>query len=383
MGARYAWAVIVHLNGQLVPRDQAKISPLDRGFVFGDGVYEGLRTIDWRGNGHAGAREMARSGARVIGLQLHVERLYAGLEAARIETPRHEFAGLEAPTSLGRMTDELLAANGLRDAFVYWQVTRGTPSGDEPARLRVPPRGGLRGGVTVFGYASPQPSLEAIRGAGPLVKTCAVLNDPRWSMGFLKSTSLMGNVVCAMEADRRGCDDAILVRDGVVCEGLATNVILVTRSGEVVTPSLESAPMLAGVTRALLLEELRGELVSRRVTEEELRSAREVMLTGSSTMVACVSHLDGAPVGEGGWAGKPGPVCRRLQDVLLNAIGAGLDASLHNRHMLGRAWRGFDRAGGAGGAGSAGGANVCGAAPTVAPTVAATGASDRAVPGRA
>ena len=135
--------------------------------------------------------------------------------------------------------------------------------------------------------------------------------------------------------------------------------------------------MLAGVTRALLLEELRGELVSRRVTEEELRSAREVMLTGSSTMVACVSHLDGAPVGEGGWVGKPGPVCRRLQDVLLNAIGAGLDASLHNRHMLGRAWRGFDRAGGAGGA------NVCGAAPTVAPTVAATGASDRAVPGRA
>ena len=109
MGARYAWAVIVHLNGQLVPRDQAKISPLDRGFVFGDGVYEGLRTIDWRGNGHAGAREMARSGARVIGLQLHVERLYAGLEAARIETPRHEFAGLEdlaaPPYGVGRFRE--------------------------------------------------------------------------------------------------------------------------------------------------------------------------------------------------------------------------------------------------------------------------------------
>jgi D-alanine transaminase len=238
------------------------------------------------------------------------------------------------------MSAELLKANGMRDAFVYWQITRGTPTESEPLRQRVPPTRGLRAGVTVFGYCAAQPSLDELAQNGPIGKACALIEDPRWSMGHLKSTSLIGNVVAAIEADRRGeqgGEEAILVRRGTVCEGLATNVLVVTRGGELVTPSLESAPMLAGITRAILINELGRELTQRRLTSGELAEAREIMLTGSSTMVASVVRLDGRLVG----CGTPGPVAARLLGVLLDAIRAGRDASAPAEHIGGCAWGGF------------------------------------------
>ena len=328
----YPSPVIVHLNGVLVPRESARISPFDRGFLFGDAVYEGLRSIAWDSHAEGGV-----SGSRSVGVDLHVDRLTRGLAEARIA------CGAWDPRSLGQLTDELMHANGLRDAFVYWQVSRGTPSGDEPLRQRVPPVTGLRSGVTVFGFCSPQATLGDLRRGGPASKRCAVIADPRWSMGHLKSSSLIGNVISAIEGDDRGGDDAIFVRDGVVVEGLATNVLIVTAEGQLVTPSLSSAPMLAGVTRAILLHELKGEMIVRPVRLEELAHAREIMLTGSNTMVASVTSLvfgpgrNSLPVGDG----STGPIAKRLSAILIDAIIGFRDRNLPAALINGHAWPGF------------------------------------------
>lgn len=290
--------MIVYLNGELLPRDRAHVSVFDRGFVFGDGVYEGLRAVPRSGEG-----------ARIVGLRGHEERLRAGLGEAGIAWDVSE---------LGPGSESLLAANGMQDAFVYWQVTRGTPTEAMPVRQRVPGKGMK---PTVFAYCSPQPPLESF--VVPVSKAAVAIRDIRWEMGRLKSISLMGNVWCAMRADAAGAEDAILLRggeDGLVGEGLATNVILAMRSGEICTPSLESVPILAGVTRAILLRE-RPEIRERAVRAAELREASEVILIGTTTMVASVTTLDGRRVGDG----APGPVARSLLATLVEAIRAGRD----------------------------------------------------------
>lgn len=294
--------MIVHLNGRLIPRDQAVVSVFDRGFVFGDGVYEGLRAVPGAG------------GVRIVGKMFHVERLRRGLQEAGI--------GVEADF-LGPASEELCRANGLTDAFVYWQVTRGTPGPGEAVRSRNPTPGTR---PTVFGYCTPLGSLQAL--ASPPTKRVGVIRDIRWELGHLKSTALMGNVLCALEAGRSGAEEAILVRhrgdQRIVSEGLATNVVLaLPKAGggtEVVTPSLESAPMLAGVTRRILLREVPG-IVEREVLEHELSTASEVMLIGTTTYVTACTHVDGRVVGDG----VAGPVARRLFGELVRAIVEGRD----------------------------------------------------------
>lgn len=290
--------MIVYLNGELLHKDLARVSVFDRGFVFGDGVYEGLRSVPRAGEG-----------TRIVGLRGHEERMADGLREAGIAWD---------VSQLGPVSEQLLAANAMRDAFVYWQVTRGTPGEGMPVRQRVPAQ---EMKPTVFAYCSPQPPLASI--VKPVAKSAVTLRDIRWEKGRLKSISLMGNVWCAMRADAMGADDAILLRggeEGLVGEGLATNVVIVSREGEVCTPSLESVPILAGVTRAILLRE-RPEIRERAVRASELRDAREVMLIGTTTMVASVTRLDGQAVGDG----VPGPVSSRLLRTLIDAIRSGRD----------------------------------------------------------
>lgn len=278
----------VHLNGKLIPHHQATVSIFDRGFLFGDGVYEGLRS----------------SRGVVIGLARHVERMRNGLEEARIK-------GFD-PASLGPLTEQLLAANNLSDAFIYWQVTRGCPLDDEgPARARTT-RSQLT--PTVLAFATPVAGMDDCR--TPEVRRVATRPDTRWTRGHLKSISLLGGVLAAFEADEAGADDAILVRDGLVTEGTATNVFAVI-GGRVVTPSLDSAPMLNGVTRAMILDAEPG-FEQRPVTLEELQSAEEIMLVGTKTMVAGVSTLDGKPVGKPGSA--PGPRTRAMLETLVRQV---------------------------------------------------------------
>ena len=284
--------MIVHLNGKLVPAAEATVSVFDRGFIFGEGVYEGLRSF--RG--------------RVVAMDRHVRRMQDGLRECRIDWD---------PARMAPMTEELLNANRMPDAFIYWQVTRGHPAAGQPVRTRTP-QGPMT--PTVFGYCSAQPPIEKYAPPShPPTISCAVRPDTRWHRGHLKSISLLGGVLAAIEAQEAGAQDAILVRDGLVTEGTASNVLLAIpkRGGEIelVTPSLESASILAGVTRALELEHGPG-ISSRKVLVDELTRASEIMLLGSTSMVTSVIELDGRPVGDG----KPGPQSRRLLNALINVI---------------------------------------------------------------
>ncbi len=350
--------MIVHLNGKLLTRDQARIDPFDRGFVFGEGVYEGLRAIAWEstpctistlavrhGVRKADlvkrmfirermatvsteidaplARELLeelgvdykaddRAGVRIVGLQQHIARMQRGLEAARIPYDA---------SRLGELSAELCRANNLRDAFVYWQVTGGAPGEGDPPRSRAR---GKNTRPTIFGYCAPQPPMSM--DAPPPTKRAMLVRDIRWEMGWLKSTSLMGNVICAHHADEQGCDEAIFFRDGLITEGLATNVVLALPSEsephgvELVTPSLESAPMLAGVTRQILLK-VEPRLRERPIRVEELERATEVMFLGTITTVASAVLLNGRRIGDG----TPGPQARALLKALVGAIQAGRD----------------------------------------------------------
>lgn len=283
--------MLIHLNGELVEHARASVSVFDRGFLFGDGVYEGLRSTT------------APDGSvRIIGERHHIARMKAGLAEARITAFDVD--------SLPRLIHELLRANGLVDAFIYWQVTRGTPPGD--AGIHRPRVTKERYAPTVLGIATAITPLSEC--TEPESRTVATRPDTRWLRGHLKSVSLLGNVIAAFEADEQGADDAILIRDNLVTEGTATNVFIRSR-GCFITPSLDSAPMLAGVTRRLLLDHV-PTIVERPVTLDELRAADEIMLVGTKTMVAAVTRLDGVPVN----SGRVGPGSRELLALLLRAI---------------------------------------------------------------
>jgi len=278
--------MIVHLDGNLIDAHQANVSVFDRGFLFGDGIYEGLRAT----RGH------------IIGLEPHARRMARGLSATGIE-------GFDA-SRLGRLSHELLETNGLESAFIYWQVTRGVPA-DGASRPRFPT---TPNEPTVFGFATGLEPVDELPGPAP--KRAALIEDCRWTHGHLKSISLMGSVLVAREAMLSGRDDAIMHRAGLVTEGTATNIFLAF--GErVATPSLDSAPMLEGVTRRLMLEAEPG-VEERPVRVEELARATEVMLVGTRTMVASVVEIDGRPVGDG----APGSVARRMHGALVDRIGA-------------------------------------------------------------
>ncbi|MBM4109163.1 MAG: hypothetical protein FJ255_10205 [Phycisphaerae bacterium] len=287
--------MIVHLNGDMVPVDQARVSPLDRGFLFGDGLYEGLRAF----------------GGHVVAMDLHEKRLREGLAECRIPYDAGRMAGI---------ADAVLRANSRRDAFVYFQVTRGVPEAGQPVRARL-----LTGAVrpTVFAFCTPTPPASAYD--APPVKSCVTLRDTRWLRGRVKSVSLIGGVLACIEADEAGHDDAILVRDTpagpLVAESTSANALVALRTPrgvEIATPDLGSVPILAGVTRDLLLRAA-PEIVERPIALSELERADEVMLCGTLTMVTSITRLNGRPVGDG----TPGPIARRLLRTLLDVIARG------------------------------------------------------------
>lgn len=293
----HAEAKLVYLNGSFILAERATVSVFDRGFLMGDGIYEGVRT----------------TGGRLIALRHHVDRFRAGLNECRIPCgPGTPFD----PEQLGPLTMQLVEVN--RDsipdgeAFIYWQVTRGSPAPGHPCRTRLP-----HGPVTpcVFAFAVRVPAVETYR--QPEARTAALRPDTRWTRGHVKSISLLGSVLAAIEAGEHGHDDAIMHLNGRVTEGAATNVFLASK-GTLITPSLDSAPMLAGATRAIILEE-DPNIIQRPVTAEELLTAEEVMLAGTNTMVVAVTSIDGRKVG----TGAPGPMAQRLLDTLRRAIARG------------------------------------------------------------
>ncbi len=296
--------MLVHLNGELVEHDAARISVFDRGFIFGDGVYEGLRSI-----------RTPEGSRRIVGMGLHIERLTEGLAATGIRWDARQLAPL---------TDALLEANALSDAFVYWQITRGTPDLSRgPNRTRVSDASTT---PTVFGYCTPLPAVP-FDAPEPLLKRASVQPDRRWLRGRIKSISLLGGVLAAIDgAAAHQADEAILVRDTpsgrLVSEGTYSNVVIVPRGAEdPVTPALDDPPILDGVTRRILIHACPN-LTERRIHAEELDEAEEVLLVGTTTMVSAVTHLDARALP------APGPVSRDLMHALCRFIRDGQDLAL-------------------------------------------------------
>ena len=276
---------VVYLGGEFVPRGRAAISIDDRGFLFGDAIYEVIRVV--RG--------------RFIEPERHLRRLARSL---------HE-VGLPAPAlDLLAVAADLIRRNDLggREATVYAQVSRGAA----PRQHAFPPSGTP---PTVLVTAMPfTPRTDLIAGGVAVI----TLPDVRWSRCDIKSVNLLPNVLAAQRAAEAGAFEAILVRDGVVTEATRSNVLAVV--GGVVRTHPTGPLILPGVTREVVLELASGAGVPVREEElgaDELFAAEEVLLTGTTADVTPVVMVDGRAVGEG----RPGPVGRRLGALLAERIG--------------------------------------------------------------
>ena len=267
---------VCYLNGHFVPLSEAKVSVLDRGFIFGDAVYEVIPVFD----------------GSVFRLSEHLKRLRTSLAAAAIPDP----LSMHSWTTI---VGELIGLHRGHDQMIYVQVSRGVAARDHMPRPDVKP--------TVFLMSSP---LTWLRHSDPI--TVVTTEDFRWGRCDIKTTSLLASVMSRMHAARLGSQETIFIRSGLVTEAAASNVFI-AKSGVVKTPPL-SHQILAGVTRNLLVELLDGTDPSVReepISQIELTSADEVWLTSSSRELVPVIRIDGKPVGDG----LAGPLFQRVKSI--------------------------------------------------------------------
>lgn len=267
---------IAYLNGRYLPLDEASLPITDRGTLFGDGVYEMIAVYD-------GAPRL---------LESHLDRLERSLSAIRITPPL-------ARLDWQRLVRELIARNGGGHLSVYLQVTRGAAPRDHAFPDDPEP--------TVFAMSKPLACEETqrLRQGVAAVTT----QDLRWHGCHIKSVNLLPNVLARQHAREAGAHEAVLLRDGVVNEGAASNVFVVM-DGTLITPPL-SAAILPGITRQLVLDLASQEGIPAReaeLPESLLRSADEIWLTSTTREVLPVVRLDGDPVG----TGRPGPCFGKL-----------------------------------------------------------------------
>ena len=267
---------MVFLNGQLIPIDEARVSVLDRGFIFGDGVYELVPVY-------------SRVAFR---LQEHLARLERSLRETRIRNPysRRQWSDI-----IYRLVD----AQPFDDQGVYFQVTRGVARRDHSFPADAEP--------TVFMMANPlvTPPKEAVQNG----VAALTAQDYRWLRCDIKSISLIGNCLLRQLSAEAGAAETILIRDGKLTEASASNVFVASR-GRIISPP-KSELILPGITYDVVVELAHANALPielRDVTEAELRNAEEVWLTSSSKEVLAVVSLDSRPVG----AGRPGPLFARM-----------------------------------------------------------------------
>ncbi len=267
------------LNGELIATRDARVSPLDRAFLFGDAIYEVVPCYN----------------GRPLRLDAHLDRLANSLEGLGMADPYprsrwHELFG------------QLVEANGGGNVGVYLEVTRGAGKG----RDFLPPDG-LE--PTIFGFAWPlappaQEQLEnGLRGV--------VLEDIRWLRCDIKSTALLAAVLLRREAEARGGEEAILVRDGHLTEGSSSAVFLVKKD-EIITPPA-STERLPSITRQIVgdvLDELGLAATEREVPVTELMEMDEAWISSATREALAITHLGDRPIG----TGKPGPVWKRVYE---------------------------------------------------------------------
>ena len=283
---------IVYLNGKFLPKSEAVIPVEDRGFLFGDGVYEATPAY----------------GGELFLLDRHLARLSRSL------------AGLRIGYDVAAMTEihrRLLAENGLDDApfsFVYVQVSRGVaPRGHAFPTGSVPP--------TVYGFANP--CVRPPRSRWEEGYAAVTVPDRRWGRADIKVISLVANVLAQQAAVDAGVEDAIFVRDGMALEGTHNNLFAVLDG--TVTTAPASNYILHGITRGFVLERARALGIpeeERAIPIEELGEAQEVFFAGTTTEIRPTVRLDGRAVG----TGRVGPVTRRLFDDFVEMTGSGGEA---------------------------------------------------------
>lgn len=276
---------IAFVNGEFTPLSAASIPVMDRGFLFGDGVYEVTAVIE---------RRFADDDA-------HLARLDRSLREIDIPNPYSASVWTEIERDLARR-------NGLENGLIYIQVTRGVAE----RNFQYPT--GLAPTIVMF------PQFKRVQD-NPIIETGAkvvTLPDQRWSRCDIKSTSLLAQVLTKQAAQQAGANEAWMVRDGSITEGASSTAFIVTKEGQIVTRRLSSA-VLPGVTRRTILKIAHGmrlDLVERNITPDEVLTASEAFYTSASTIAVPVVAFDGQTVGEG----HPGPVFQTLYKTYLETI---------------------------------------------------------------
>ncbi len=272
---------LCYLNGSYLPLAEARISPLDRGFLYADGVYELMPVY----------------GGRPFRFAAHSDRLARSLAAISMEDPH-------TPEQWRQLLGSLIERNGGGDQYVYWQVTRGAQFGRSHAPLPHVPR-------TVFAFCAPLP----LPGAAALEQgvACVTAADTRWARCDIKSVALLANVLLRQLSVDAGAAETILLRDGELTEASASAVHVVL-GGEVLMPP-NSRRILPGTTRGAIEEMAARAGIHWRVvpvSEAQLRAADEVWISAATREVQAVTSIDGHAVG----SGRPGPLWRRVYDEL-------------------------------------------------------------------
>ena len=262
----------VYLNGEYMPMEAARISPMDRGFLFGDGIYEVVPSYD----------------GQLVGFAPHMARMQDGLDAIEIKLQVDHDAWRE-------VARELIARNGGGNLGIYYHVSRGA----DTRRHHAYPEGIT---PTMYAFAFEIPPAPQPDKAAATPYTVSTAEDLRWKRCNIKSTALLGNVMHYQHGHSRGHSETILYnQQGEITEAAACNVFVV-RHGIVATPLLDHQK-LPGITRLMLLEILRRDgsipVQERVVTRDELDSADEVWITSSSKEIAPVIEIDGKAVGDG------------------------------------------------------------------------------------
>jgi D-alanine transaminase len=269
----------VYLNGRFVPLAEAKVPVLDRGFVFGDGVYELVPVYS----------------KKPFRLDEHLRRLQASLDGIRLANPHGTDRWRE-------LILRLIALQEFADQSVYIQVTRGVAPRDHAFPTGVAP--------TVFMFAQPLVTATAEQKAAGV---CAVTaTDNRWLRCNIKAISLLANILLRQQSVDAGCAETVMLRDGFLTEGAASNIFVV-KDGVLRAPP-PSNLMLTGITYDVLLELAATHGIPhevRAISEAEVRAADELWMTSSTREIMAIVKLDGAAVG----AGVPGPLARRMDGL--------------------------------------------------------------------
>lgn len=266
----------VYLNGKFLPMEQAFVPVLDRGFIFGDGVYEVIPVYS-----HHPFR-----------LDEHLRRLQSSLDSIRLANPH-------SSVEWSQLVRELIRLDGSEDQSVYLHITRGVAKRDHPFPKAVAP--------TVFMMSSPlitPPSTQVENGV-----TAITAVDNRWDRCNIKAIALLPNVLLRQLAVDAGANETVLFRDGILTEGTASNIFAVEQ-GAILAPPKDNH-MLPGITYDLVLElaEANGIPVQiGKFDEARIRNADELWLTSSTREVLAITQLDHQPIGNG----RPGPIFHQM-----------------------------------------------------------------------